>query len=73
MSYDVSFNELGAGETLAVDVYDGSGWVNVVTYDTDILTPENSGVIDGTALANTEFQVRWTYDDAGSWGWNAGG
>jgi hypothetical protein len=72
MSYDVSFNELGAGETLTVDVYDGSGWVNVVTYDTDILTPENSGVIDGTALANTEFQVRWTYDDAGSWGWNAG-
>jgi len=72
MSYDYSFNELGAGETLTVAIYDGSGWVNVVTYDTDILTPENSGVIDGSALANTEFQVRFTYDDAGSWGWNAG-
>ena len=47
-------------------------WQNVVTYDTDVLTPENSGVIDGTALANAEFQVRFTYDDGGSWGWNAG-
>ena len=72
MSYDYSFNELGAGETLAVDVYDGAAWQNVVTYDTDVLTPENSGVIDGTALANAEFQVRFTYDDGGSWGWNAG-
>jgi hypothetical protein len=72
MSYDYSFNELGAGETLAVDVYDGAAWQNVVTYDTDVLTPENSGVIDGSALANAEFQVRFTYDDAGSWGWNAG-
>ena len=52
MSYDYSFNELGAGETLAVDVYDGAAWQNVVTYDTDVLTPENSGVIDGSALAN---------------------
>ena len=31
MSYDYSFNELGAGETLAVDVYDGAAWQNVVT------------------------------------------
>jgi len=72
MSYDYSFNELGAGETLTVDVYDGAAWQNVVTYDTDVTTPENSGVIDGSALANAEFQVRFTYDDAGSWGWNAG-
>ena len=72
MSYDYSFNELGAGETLAVDVYDGAAWQNVVTYDVSVLTPENSGVIDGSALANADFQVRFTYDDAGSWGWNAG-
>ena len=37
MSYDYSFNELGAGETFAVDVYDGAAWQNVVTYDTDVL------------------------------------
>ena len=72
MSYDYSFNELGAGETLAVDVYDGAAWQNVVLYDVSVLTPENSGVIDGSALANADFQVRFTYDDAGSWGWNAG-
>ena len=72
MSYDYSFNELGAGETLAVDVYDGAAWQNVVLYDVSVLTPENSGVIDGSTLANADFQVRFTYDDAGSWGWNAG-
>ena len=72
MSYDYSLDELGAGETLAVEVYDGAGWVNVVTYDTDVIPPTNSGDIDGTALANANFQVRFTYDDAGSWGWGAG-
>ena len=29
MNYDYTFNELGAGETLKVDVYDGANWVNV--------------------------------------------
>jgi hypothetical protein len=72
MNYDYTFNELGAGETLKVDVYDGANWVNIITYDVDQLEPLNSGVIDGTPLANANFQVRWTYDDAGAWGWNAG-
>ena len=72
MNYDYTFNELGAGETLKLDVYDGTAWVNVLTYDVDQLEPLNSGVIDGTPLANANFQVRWTYDDAGAWGWNAG-
>ena len=72
MSYDYSLDVLGAGETLAVDVYDGTDWVNVVTYDADVIPPTNSGDIDGTALSNGDFQVRFTYDDAGSWGWGAG-
>ena len=72
MNYDYTFNELGAGETLKVDVYDGTTWVPVLTYDVDQLEPLNSGVIDGTPLANANFQVRFTYDDAGAWGWNAG-
>ncbi len=72
MNYDYTFNELGAGETLKVDVYDGTTWVPVLTYDVDQLEPLNSGVIDGTPLANANFQVRFTYDDAGTWGWNAG-
>ena len=37
-----------------------------------VIPPTNSGDIDGTALANANFQVRFTYDDAGSWGWGAG-
>ena len=61
-----------AGETFMVDVYDGANWVNIITYDVDQLEPVNSGVIDGTPLANANFQVRFTYDDAGAWGWNAG-
>ena len=72
MNYDYTFNQLGAGETFMVDVYDGANWVNIITYVDDQLEPLNSGVIDGTPLANANFQVRFTYDDAGSWGWNAG-
>jgi hypothetical protein len=71
MNYDYTFNKLG-DETFMVDVYDGANWVNVLTYDVDQLEPVNSGVIDGTPLANANFQVRFTYDDAGTWGWNAG-
>ena len=71
MNYDYTFNKL-ANETFMVDVYDGANWVNIITYDVDQIEPVNSGVIDGTPLANANFQVRFTYDDAGTWGWNAG-
>ena len=44
----------------------------MLTYDADQFETVSFGVIDGTPLANANFQVRFTYDDAGAWGWNAG-
>jgi hypothetical protein len=72
LSYDYSLDELGAGEVLIVSVWDGSAWAQVALYDTDAIPPTNSGDMDILAYANADFAVRFTYDDAGSWGWGAG-
>ena len=71
ISYDYTLDELAAGETLTVDVWDGTAWQQVALYDADVI-PTNSGAMDVLAYANADFQVRFTYDDAGSWGWGAG-
>ncbi len=69
LSYDVAFRALGTS-SFTVEVYDGANWQNVATYSTD--TPTTSaGPFDLLAYANTDFQVRFTYDDGGSWAWGA--
>lgn len=69
IGYDVIFQEVALGETFTTEVFTGSTWELVTTYDTDladVLTESFSG--PGT---NPDFAVRWTYDDAGgAWGWH---
>ena len=75
IGYDVAFQEVGEGETLAVEVWDGAAWQQIAIYDTDLNPNIQTEVdIDATAFANADFQVRWTYDDGGgdTWGWHAG-
>ena len=71
ITYDVAFQEVGDGETFTAEVNAGAGWETLAVYDVDI-DPILSETFTGTA-SNSDFQVRWTYDDAGgSWGWHGG-
>jgi len=73
IGYDVAFQEVGLGETLSVEVWDGAVWQQIAFYDTDLFPNiQTERNIDATAFANADFQVRWTYDDANKWGWHAG-
>jgi len=73
ISYDVAFQEVGSGDSLTVEVWDGAEWQQIAFYDAD-LDPniQTEQDLDATAFANADFQVRWTYDDAGAWAWHAG-
>jgi hypothetical protein len=65
--------------TLAVEVFDGSSWVEVLfvvgdaanTATTDPNEMFLSEVIDITPYANASFQVRFIYDDDGGWQFGA--
>lgn len=70
LTYDVAYRHLGTG-SFYVEVYDGADWQNVATYSADTQTTTD-GPFDLLAYANENFQVRYTYDDDGSWAWGAG-
>ena len=71
VSFDYAFQEVAAGETFLVEAWDGSAWQEIllVNVDTDLT---NTGAIDMAPYLNSDFQVRFTFDDAGTWGWAAG-
>jgi len=54
-----------------VEVYDGAAWQEVLFADASTGLV-NSGMIDMLPYLNEAFQVRFTYDDEGSWAWGAG-
>ena len=71
ISFDYAFQEVASGETLSVEVWDGAAWQEILLVDVDTdLT--NTGAIDMLPYLNNDFQVRFTYDDAGAWGWGVG-
>ncbi len=57
----------GMFESFNVEVFDGTGWVSVLTSIplVDENTNGNPISLDVTAQANAAFQVRFTYDDGG--------
>ncbi|CAM3523549.1 Subtilisin [Aequorivita lipolytica] len=71
VGYDVAFQESG-DQIFTVEVYDGAAWQQIALYDADLVPNIQTESIDATAYANSAFQVRWTYDDLGGWGWGAG-
>ncbi|MFK7773737.1 MAG: proprotein convertase P-domain-containing protein, partial [Saprospiraceae bacterium] len=68
LQYDFQVDNLGS--TFTVDVWDGSAWVNVQTETGDAtgLVSIDISAYDG----NTDFQVRYCYDDGGNFAWGAG-
>lgn len=60
----------GEGESLKIEVYNGSSWVTLKTF----VKNWNPYVyqVDVSQYANAEFRVRFTYDDNGEWSYYAG-
>ncbi|HBL78906.1 MAG TPA: subtilisin, partial [Aequorivita sp.] len=71
VGYDVAFQESGNQEFI-VEVYDGSAWQQIAFYDEDLDPDIQTESIDVSAYVNASFQVRYTFDDLGGWGWGAG-
>ncbi len=69
VSFDYAFTPIAGVGEFEVEVYDGSAWQQVLLVTTTT-NPINSGPIDVSAFANVAFQVRFTYDDGGEWGWD---
>ncbi|WP_031427351.1 T9SS-dependent choice-of-anchor J family protein [Flavimarina sp. Hel_I_48] len=58
------------GETLRIEVYDGTSWVVIKTFN-DNWNPYLYQA-DVTGYANTAFRVRFVYNDNGRWSYYAG-
>lgn len=72
LSYDFSLQDFAGSGILTVDVYDGTDWIEVASYDDADFAPTTESALDVTAYINDAFQVRFTYDDEGDWAWGAG-
>ncbi len=71
ISFDYALQTYLDDGTLTVEVYDGAAWQQVLFVDA-ITNPTNTGNIDVAAYINTNFQVRFIYDDEGGWSWGVG-
>jgi subtilisin-like proprotein convertase family protein len=71
ISFDYALQEFAGDGFLVVEVYDGAAWQQILFVDVDT-DPTNSGVLDMATYMNANFQVRFTFDDEGAWGWGAG-
>ncbi|MBZ0243377.1 MAG: choice-of-anchor J domain-containing protein, partial [Bacteroidales bacterium] len=71
VSFDQYYRHLGSGTFGKVEVYDGTNWVTVLnqTSTAGAWNTPNHQMLDVTAYANQEFQVRFHYYDASSWSW----
>jgi hypothetical protein len=70
LEFDQFYQHLGAGKS-EVDVWDGTTWVNLLSQNANVgsfATPDHQK-IDVSAYANDSLQVRFVYDDGGSWAW----
>jgi hypothetical protein len=70
LSFDQYYRHLGSGSA-DVEVFDGTSWQQVASFSSTLgaFSAPDSQNIDITAYANPNLQVRFVYDDGGSWAW----
>lgn len=71
LTFDVTFLEVG-DQIFVVEVFDGTNWQQIAIYNEDPADVIETVTFDVSAFANSNFQVRFTYDDLGTWGWYGG-
>jgi hypothetical protein len=71
LEFDQYYRHLGAGSYGAVEVFDGSDWVNVLnqTATAGSWTTADHQTVDLSAYANSTLQVRFNYNDNDAWAW----
>ncbi len=67
----VGFQEYG-DQMFTIEVFDGTDWVVLDTFDEDLDPDLQTKSYDVTAYINSALQIRFNYDDLGEWGWYAG-
>jgi subtilisin-like proprotein convertase family protein len=77
LSFDFNYNNLGITDSFYVDVWNGASWDNVLLLIEDSLGFWNGGpyptaIIPMAGYTNTDFQVRFSYNDGGDWAWYVG-
>ncbi|TXD67720.1 subtilisin, partial [Aequorivita lipolytica] len=72
LSFDYILKDFIGFGFLSVEVYDGAAWQEILLVDDIDVGPINTGDLDMMTYANADFQVRFTYDDEGSWAYAAG-
>ncbi|ALO17009.1 hypothetical protein L21SP5_03396 [Salinivirga cyanobacteriivorans] len=76
LEFDARYNDISTdgGDYFAVEVFDGTDWQNVLTWDEDHGTAAEaeSVSIDITSYINANCQVKFVYDDADAWAWYVG-
>jgi hypothetical protein len=71
LEFEQYYNNISADEVVNVQVWDGTAWQVVAEFTEDMGAwgaPDNQ-VIDVTAYANTDFKVKFHYDDGDAWAW----
>lgn len=70
LSFDQYYRHLGSGSA-SVEVFDGTNWNQVANFTSTLgaFSAPDSQNIDITAYANPNLQVRFIYNDGGSWAW----
>ncbi|MGB0978041.1 MAG: PKD domain-containing protein [Croceimicrobium sp.] len=70
LSFDQYYRHLGSGSA-SVEVFDGLTWNQVANFTATrgAFSAPDSQSIDITPYANANLQVRFIYDDGGSWAW----
>ena len=71
LSFDYAHQDFVGSGILTAEVFDGTTWVEVLRQEDDLAGIETAN-IDMVAFANANFQVRFNYDDEGSWAWGSG-
>jgi len=68
--FDWQNNDFAGTGDFTVEVYDGTMWVQVFIEEEDNFGTNQT--IDLSSYTNTDFQIRFCYDDEGAFAWGAG-
>ncbi|WNJ17940.1 PKD domain-containing protein [Pontibacter sp. G13] len=71
LEFDQYFRSAGGGEYGLVQVWNGFQWVTLYTVSstTGSWNAPNKQTINISSYVNSQFRVRFTYYDVGTWGW----
>jgi|GEM_PF-1630836 len=71
LSFEYGLSRADNSGTLNIEVFNGTSWTQIMFVNTNV-PPQSTGDLDMTQYKNSQFQVRYTYDDQFGNSWGAG-